>query len=454
LSKAKVIFVCQQCGYQTPQWLGRCPACGGWNCLLEQTLGKEKARRDEGKGFSPAEPTSIRKISLTNSERMPSGIAEFDRLLGGGFVPGSLVLLAGPPGIGKSTLLLQVAARMAKAKGACLYVSGEESFEQIKLRASRLNIDEERLIVFSETDMEEIIACIKKVKPDLVIIDSIQAVYHPDLTSLAGTVGQVRGCAEEINYFAKTQKLPVLISGQVTKEGAIAGPKILEHTVDTVLYFEETRDTAYRIIRVEKNRFGATAELGIFEMGQDGLKEVVNPSALFLASRKNGAAGSVITALMEGTRAILVELQALVTRTNFNLPRRQVSGLDYNRVLLLVAVFEKNLGISLANCDVFLNIAGGERFCEPACDLGIILAMYSALKGNSIDGNTAVIGEVGLSGEVRAVSFISRRVGEAARLGVKKCIIPEINHREIETGKNGMEITGVSTIRDAIEILK
>ncbi len=451
MAKLKSIFVCQECGHQETRWLGKCPSCGEWNTFSESIKEKNDRGGSQDKRFSLGEPTNIGNISAQDSERIITGISEFDHILGGGIVPGSLVLLAGPPGIGKSTLLLQIAESFAKSGRSCLYVSGEESLAQIKLRSDRLGIKSNKLLVYSETNIREIISRIRNLKPELVIIDSIQAVYHPDLSAISGSVGQVRGCAEEINYLAKSEKIPVFISGHITKEGTIAGPKVLEHTVDTVLYFDETKDNIYRVIRTEKNRFGPADELSIFQMKNTGLEQVVNPSMMFLESRPVGAAGSVIVTLIEGSRPLLLELQALVTSTNFSMPRRQVSGLDYNRVLLMIAVMERILGARLENYDVFLNVAGGARISEPASDLSVIMAIYSAYRNKPVDEGTIVIGEVGLAGEIRAVSFIDRRVNEAKKLGFKTCIIPGGNLKNLSSSK--IKLVGVSTIREAVRLI-
>lgn len=449
--KSKVIYICQECGRQEAKWIGKCPDCGNWNTFIESMKEKNNGARARNSKFTAENPKSISDIPVKNNERIITGISEFDHILGGGIVPGSLALLAGPPGIGKSTLLLQVAESLSKSGKKCLYISGEESLEQIKLRADRLKVSSKQLLVYSETDLQKIIAQVQKIKPDVVIIDSIQTVFNPDLSALPGSIGQVRECAEEINSAAKSERISVIISGQVTKEGSIAGPKLLEHTVDTVLYFDETKDSFYRIIRAEKNRFGPTAETGIFQMTKEGLEAVENPSKMFLESRPADAAGSVILTLIEGSRPLLLELQALITRTNFSMPRRQVSGLDYNRVLLLVAVMERILGLGLEHYDIFLNIAGGARVNEPACDLSIIMAIYSAYKNKPVDENTIIIGEVGLAGEIRAVNSIEKRINEAKKLGFKTCIIPKGNMRNLSY--DTLNIIGVLTIKEAVRFI-
>jgi len=450
LAKAKTAFVCQECGYQSTRWLGKCPACGKWNSLVEERLEVDVTSREERR-FSTAKPSPISSIKLQPEEKFLTGISEFDHVLGGGVTAGSLVLLAGSPGIGKSTLLLQVAGSLAASGRKCLYISGEESLEQVKLRADRLSIDSPELIIFSETNLKEIINQIKEIEPKFVIIDSIQTVYHEDFSGSPGSVGQVKECTEELLYLAKSKRIPVFISGQITKEGAIAGPKVLEHIVDTVLYFEGSKDYLYRILRVEKNRYGTTSEISIFEMKSDGLQQVLNPSQIFLEGRVP-AAGAVVVAPLEGTRPLLVELQALVTRANFNLPRRQASGLDYNRILLLVAVVEKNFNLHLEKCDIFLNIAGGVKIYEPACDLGVIAAIYSGVKNRPISEKVVVIGEVGLAGEVRGVTFVEKRVSEAEKLGFKTCILPNNNLKEFHR-KGKIDLIGVSTVNEAIEKL-
>ncbi len=450
MAKAKTAFVCQECGYQSARWLGKCPTCGKWNSLVEERLEVDFASREERR-FSTAKPTPISSIKLRPEEKFLTGISEFDHVLGGGVTAGSLVLLAGSPGIGKSTLLLQVAGSLAASGRKCLYISGEESLEQVKLRADRLRIDYPELIIFSETNLKEIISQIKEIEPKFVIIDSIQTVYHDDFSGSPGSVGQVKECSEELLYLAKSKRIPVFISGQITKEGAIAGPKVLEHIVDTVLYFEGSKDHLYRILRVEKNRYGTTSEISVFEMKSDGLQQMLNPSQIFLEGRVP-AAGAVVVAPLEGTRPLLVELQALVTRANFNLPRRQASGLDYNRILLLVAVVEKNFNLHLEKCDIFLNIAGGVRIYEPACDLGVIAAIYSGVKNTPISEKVVVIGEVGLAGEVRGVTFIEKRVSEAEKLGFKTCVLPNNNLKEFHR-KGKIDLIGVSTVNEAIEKL-
>jgi DNA repair protein RadA/Sms len=450
VAKAKTIFICQECGYQSTRWLGKCPACGKWNSLIEERLDIDVSLREERR-LSTAKPSPISSIKPQPEERFLTGISEFDHVLGGGVVAGSLVLIAGSPGIGKSTLLLQVAGSLASSGRRCLYISGEESLEQVKLRGERLGIDFPELIIFSETNIKEIINQIKEIGPKFVVIDSIQTVYHNDFSGSPGSVGQVKECTEELLYLAKSKRIPVFISGQITKEGAIAGPKVLEHIVDTVLYFEGSPDHLYRILRVEKNRYGTTSEISIFEMKSNGLQQVLNPSQLFLEGRIP-TAGTVVVALLEGTRPLLVELQALVTKANFNLARRQVSGLDYNRVLLLVAVLEKNFNLHLENCDIFLNIAGGVKIYEPACDLGVISAIYSGMKNRAIDEKAVVIGEVGLAGEVRGVTFVEKRVMEAEKLGFKTCVLPSYNLREFSR-KRKIDLIGVSTVNEAIEKL-
>lgn len=450
MAKVKTAFICQECGYQSARWLGKCPTCGKWNSLIEERLDID-INLGEERRLSTAKPSPISSIKPQPEERFLTGISEFDHVLGGGVVAGSLVLLAGSPGIGKSTLLLQVAGSLAVSGKKCLYISGEESLEQVKLRADRLRIDSPELIIFSETNIKEIINQIKEIEPKFVIIDSIQTVYHDGFSGSPGSVGQVKQCTDELFYLAKSKRIPVFISGQITKEGAIAGPKVLEHIVDTVLYFEGSRDHLYRILRVEKNRYGTTSEISIFEMKSDGLQQVLNPSQIFLEGRIP-TAGTVVVAPLEGTRPLLVELQALVTRANFNLPRRQASGLDYNRILLLVAVLEKNFNLHLENCDIFLNIAGGVKIYEPACDLGVIVAIYSGVKNRPIGGEVMVIGEVGLVGEVRGVTFVEKRVSEAEKLGFKTCILPSHNLKEFHE-KRKIDLIGVSTVNEAIEKL-
>lgn len=421
--KLKTSFVCQQCGYETPQWYGKCPQCGEWNTLVETV--KEEVRTGGKSTFAAAQaPGLMQKLSEVKhieKNRLKSGFTEFDRVVGGGIVPGSATLLAGDPGIGKSTLLLHVLARVGG-----LYVSGEESAEQIKLRAKRLGIEGDNINILAETNAESIAAAIETApETKLVVIDSIQTLSSSELEGMAGSVGQIRHCAEILVHVAKTRGIPVAIIGHVTKEGTIAGPKVLEHMVDTVLYLEGERFANARVLRTFKNRFGAVEEVGIFEMGEKGLREVSNPSALFLQDRVKNVPGSVVTVVLEGTRPMLVEIQALVVPSQLAVPRRVGSGIDYNRLQLLVAILQKRLGLPLGTFDVFVNVSGGLRVSEPAADLAVIMAILSSFKNRPLDPKIAVFGEVGLLGEVRAIGSEERRAKEARRLGFSRIVSPK-----------------------------
>ncbi|HUV04620.1 MAG TPA: DNA repair protein RadA [Armatimonadota bacterium] len=451
MSKTHSTYVCQQCGYSSPKWLGRCPDCNQWNTFVEEIATRETARskREGAELHNPPKPIS--EITIGEHHRRSSGIGEFDRVLGGGIVPGSAVLIGGDPGIGKSTLLTQVASNLGLDGQITLYVSGEESPEQIKLRANRMSVATDKLYLVSETSIEQIEACISSLKPGAVIIDSIQTMYDPTLESAPATVSQVRSCTAVLTRIAKSTGTPVFIVGHVTKEGAIAGPRVLEHMVDTVLYFEGDRHQAYRILRAVKNRFGSTDELGIFEMRDEGLVEVPNPSEILLSERPSaGEPGSVVAATIEGTRPLLVEVQALVAPSYFSAPRRMVSGVDYNRAMLILAVLEKRVRLSLANQDVYVNVAGGVRIVEPAVDLAIAVAVASNLKDRPVDPNTVVIGEVGLAGEVRGVSQIEKRIKEAARLGFERAIVPAHSVQKARKPR-GIHLVGVESVFRAVE---
>jgi DNA repair protein RadA/Sms len=447
----RVIYACQECGYESAKWLGRCPACEGWNTLVEEPA--DPLRGTTGRIRQPqSAPTPITEVALEQEPRIEVGIGEVDRVLGGGLVPGSLMLIAGDPGIGKSTLVLQVAQKVAAARSV-LYVSGEESVRQTKMRAARLGVDSARLLVLAETDLEEIKAQIAHVRPSLVIVDSIQTVYRPDLPAAPGSVGQIRECTGDLLRVAKSEGGPaVFVVGHVTKEGTIAGPRVLEHMVDTVLYFEGERHHAYRLLRVTKNRFGSTNEIGVFAMSGQGLAEVSDPSALFLSERPLEAPGSVVVCAVEGSRPLLLEMQALVTKTPFGLPRRTAAGVDLNRMALLLAVLEKRAGLHLMNCDVYVSVAGGVRVDEPAVDLGVACAVASSHRERPADPATVVVGEVGLGGEVRAVSRIAGRVAEAAKLGFRRVIAPRASLATVED-PGGVELIGVGDIREALDLL-
>jgi DNA repair protein RadA/Sms len=449
----KTIFCCQNCGCQTPKWLGKCPDCGQWDTFVEEKK-SNPAHGHAGSGLAPLQtkPVPIDSIKTDNEQRLFTGITEFDRVLGGGLVSGSLVLIGGDPGIGKSTLMLQALHGLARADLKVLYVSGEESIPQIHLRSTRLSTNCSNLLVLSEIDLESILTTVAAVKPDVLVIDSIQTMYNSDLTSAPGSVSQVRESAMRLMLMSKRTGVPTFLVGHVTKDGAIAGPRLLEHMVDTVLYFEGDRNHIFRILRAVKNRFGSTNEIGVFEMKEKGLCEVANPSAVFLSERPASAPGSVVTASMEGTRPILVELQALVSSTSLGTPRRTILGLDHNRVSLLVAVMEKKLGMHLMGHDVFMNVAGGVRVDEPAVDLGIVCGIASSFLDRPIPDGTITMGEVGLTGEVRAVGQIEARVSEALKMGFNRCIIPENNLKRINATKD-MEIIGIKTVDQAIEAL-
>ncbi len=454
MPKAKTVFFCQNCGSQAPKWLGRCPDCGQYNTFVEEKL-EPQARS----GLSPVDgPRSIAKRveeieDVWEGTRLSTAIREFDRVLGGGVVPGSTVLIGGDPGIGKSTLLLQALYQIARQNKKALYVSGEESQHQIKLRSRRLGIHADLLYILSETELEQILNHIKQISPVCVVVDSIQTVFTSQLASAPGSVSQIRESAARLIYYTKKAHISLFLVGHVTKDGSIAGPRVLEHMVDTVLYFEGEAGSPYRIIRGVKNRFGSTHEIGVFEMKEGGVHEVLNPSELFLSERPKGASGSVVASSLEGSRPILVELQALVSPTHFGLPRRMAVGVDLNRVLLLLAVLEKRGGMPLGSQDVYVNVAGGLRINEPALDLGIALAVASSLGEYPIDPDMMVLGEVGLSGEIRAVAQAEVRVREASKLGFKKCILPAKNMGEIN-GDGKLELLGVRHIQEALKLIR
>ena len=453
MAKAKgTVFFCQNCGYESAKWMGQCPGCREWNTFVEETVvtgtGKGSGRKT-GNPHTAAEPETLSDISLSEEERTSCGIRELDRVLGGGIVEGSLILVGGDPGIGKSTLLLQVCQRLAAAGKEVLYVSGEESLRQIKLRAARLGEFTDHLKLLCETDLDTIEDVIQKKRPQIVIIDSIQTMSIAEVSAAPGSVSQVREATGILLKLAKGLNISIFIVGHVTKEGTVAGPRVLEHMVDTVLYFEGDRHAAYRILRGVKNRFGSTNEIGVFEMESDGLKEVTNPSRMMLSGRPEDASGSVVTCAMEGTRPILIEIQALVCHSNFGIPRRQTTGTDFNRVNLLMAVLEKRARINLSTSDAYVNIAGGIKMNEPAIDLGITLAVVSSYKDQVIDEKTVVFGEVGLSGEVRAVSMAEQRVLEAKKLGFERVILPAVCMKSVEK-IGGIALIPVENIQDAI----
>ena len=449
----KSIFFCQNCGHEEAKWLGQCPMCKEWNTFVEERIdsGITKGTTVAARAVHEAKVVPLTEVTADDDTRSETGIKELDRVLGGGIVPGSLVLVGGDPGIGKSTLLLQVCQRMAQMK-KILYISGEESQAQIKLRANRMGNFTSGLLLLCETNLGIIRSVIEKERPELVVIDSIQTMYSEDVTSAPGSVSQVRESTNVFMQLAKGLCIPIFIVGHVTKEGTVAGPRVLEHMVDTVLYFEGDRHASYRILRAVKNRFGSTNEIGVFEMRQSGLVEVENPSEYMLSGKPENASGSVVACSMEGTRPILLEIQALVCRTNFGMPRRTAAGTDYNRVNLLMAVLEKRLGMSLGNCDAYVNIAGGIKMNEPAIDLGIVMALVSSYRNRPIDEKTIVFGEVGLSGEVRAVNMPEQRVAEAKKLGFETCILPEISLKMVKEIQ-GIRLVGVKTVNEAVGII-
>ncbi|MBU3947855.1 MAG: DNA repair protein RadA [Proteobacteria bacterium] len=449
----KTVYTCQSCGYQAPKWLGKCPDCGQWQSFVEEYQStRSTAVSMDGLMSVMREPVCIDDIEFEGEERIQTGISEFDRVLGGGIVPGTMILIGGDPGIGKSTLMLQALCSLAEKGLKVLYVSGEESIRQISLRSRRLSAKSPGLLVVSEIDVEVILSMVGSVKPDVLVIDSIQTMFCPDLSSAPGSVSQVRESAMKLMLLAKKTNLPTFLVGHVTKDGSIAGPKLLEHMVDTVLYFEGDRNHIFRILRTVKNRFGSTNEIGVFEMKGNGLDEVLNPSAAFLSEKPLNSPGSVVTASMEGTRPILVELQALAGSTNFGTPRRTILGLDNNRVALLTAVMEKKLGMHLMGYDIFMNVAGGVKVDEPAVDMGIIAAVASSFLDRPVSDGTVVLGEVGLTGEVRAISHADTRVAEIQKMGFTKCLLPQSNLKRINvTGK--IELAGISGISEAIELL-
>ena len=452
--KQKTTFFCKECGFESPKWLGQCPGCKEWDSFVEEPV----VKTDAGRSVTVTEHREPSKLSeiVTNDEvRTLTGIGELDRVLGGGIVTGSLVLVGGDPGIGKSTLLLQMCKQLAEAGKDVLYVSGEESVKQIKMRADRLGTFQKELFLLSETDLDIVTEVIGRKKPEIVIIDSIQTMYREEIGSAPGSVSQVRETTSTLMRLAKSLPVSIFIVGHVTKEGVVAGPRVLEHMVDTVLYFEGDGGASYRFLRGVKNRFGSTDEIGVFEMRGNGLVEVPNPSEYMLAGKPKQAPGSIVVCSIEGTRPILIEVQALVCQTNFNMPRRTSTGTDYNRVNLLMAVIEKRMGVRMGDCDAYINVAGGMRIHEPALDLGIILALLTSYRNQSLDDETICFGEVGLAGEVRAVNMAEQRVLEAAKLGFKRCILPKVNCRQLALTKEqtrGLELVGIESIHELLEV--
>ena len=451
MAKVKTKFVCNECGSESPKWMGKCPECGQWNTLVEEVEEKEGKALPRLAGVL-SRPESLSDISDNVEERLSTGSSELDRVMGGGIVNGSLVLVGGDPGIGKSTLLLQISNNIGNYGKRVLYISGEESSAQIKLRASRMDVRSGNIFLVSETNTRNIDVHVRDMKPDILIVDSIQTMYDPDITSAPGSVSQVREATLGFMKIAKQDGIATFIVGHVTKQGAIAGPRVLEHMVDTVLYFEGESHMSYRVLRAVKNRFGSTNEIGIFEMGDKGLTGVKNASEMLLSGRMKGASGSCVISAMEGTRAMLVEVQALLSHTSFGVPRRNATGVDYNRVMLLMAVLEKRVGMQLGSSDSYVNVVGGIRLNEPATDLGIIAAIASSFRDREIDEGTVIIGEVGLAGEVRAVNFMEKRVNEAAKLGFKRCIIPKNNMKRLEDN-SGIRVVGVSNVSEMLDIV-
>ena len=447
--KTKTFYTCQNCGSQSPKWLGKCPDCNSWNTMVEEVA--LKSGQADVMSFPATSPLPISEVTGEAEKRLSCGISEFDRVLGGGLVAGSLVLIGGDPGIGKSTLLLQATNHLAKSVGSILYVSGEESAQQIRMRGSRMGVDAAGLYILTETSLEKIITHVHRLKPKALVVDSIQTMFTSAIESAPGSVSQVRETAGRFMVLAKGSGIPVFLVGHVTKDGSIAGPRVLEHMVDTVLYFEGDAGHPFRILRAVKNRFGSTNEIGVFEMKEGGLCEVKNPSELFLAERPLGVSGSVVVATLEGSRPLLVELQALVCASPLGMPRRTTIGVDHNRLALLVAVLEKKVGLNLAGQDIFLNVAGGVKLNEPAVDLGMVVAVASSHLDKVIDPQTLLLGEVGLAGEVRGITQPEMRVREAAKLGFTHCILPAGNLRQVKV--KGMELIAVKSLEEALERL-
>lgn len=451
MAKRKITFMCQECGYESPKWMGKCPACHQWNTLVEELESSKGSKQAFNRGIgNRSKPEKINTIVSEKEPRITTTMQEFNRVLGGGIVPGSLILIGGDPGIGKSTLLLQISNQLAEKDLSVLYISGEESTRQTKLRGDRLGVKGDSLYVLAETNLADITNQIEQIKPAFVVVDSIQTVFREEVTSAPGSVSQVRECTSELMRIAKTYGIPIVIVGHVTKEGSIAGPRLLEHMVDAVLYFEGERHHTYRMLRGIKNRFGSTNEMGVFEMKESGLREVLNPSEIFLEERSQGAAGSTVVASMEGTRPVLVEIQALISPTSFGNPRRMATGIDTNRVPLLMAVLEKRVGLMLQNQDAYIKVAGGVKLDEPAIDLAVIISIASSFRDQPTNPEDIFIGEVGLTGEIRRVSRIEQRVQEAAKLGFKRVICPENNLGGWTKPKN-IQLIGVSSVQEALQ---
>lgn len=450
MAKARQVFFCQECGYESAKWMGQCPGCKAWNTFVEERV--VTGTRKQAMKAAASVPASILEVTTGEEIRIGTGMKELDRVLGGGIVKGSLVLIGGDPGIGKSTILLQVCRNLTAQGCKVLYVSGEESMQQIKMRAERLGDFKQDMYLHCETDMDVIESAVERVSPEVMVIDSVQTMALEEVSSAAGSVSQVREVTNRLMQLAKRKNIAVFLVGHVTKEGTVAGPRTLEHMVDTVLYFEGERSSIYRILRSVKNRFGATNEIGVFEMKNNGLSEVMNPSKVMLEGRPVDASGSTVVCSMEGTRPLLIEIQALVAQTNFQMPRRTTVGIDFNRVNLLMAVLEKRAGIHLGSCDAYVNLTGGIRLSEPAIDLGIVVALVSSYRNRPVDEHTIIFGEVGLTGEVRSVNMAEQRAKEAAKLGFTTCILPASNATNI-ADIQGMRLLGVSNIKEAIDLI-
>jgi len=452
--KIKTVFSCQNCGCQSPKWLGRCPDCNSWNSFVEEDYASPAVKAKERTALYKDEPVLLNDVEVKEADRLKTDIAELDRVLGGGIVKGSVILIGGDPGVGKSTISLQVSNQLSKHDFTVLYVSGEESVAQTKLRAKRLGHGEaQNLYIVNQTDLSFVVEYIKKLKPAVVIIDSIQVIFEPTISSSPGSVSQVRECAGILTQLAKTTGTSIFIIGHVTKEGTIAGPRVLEHIVDTVLYFEGDRFSIYRILRAVKNRFGSTNEIGVFEMNSSGLAEVKNPSEIFLSERPKDVSGSVVTSVLEGSRPLLVEIQSLVSKSSFGYARRRAQGFDYNRLALLVAVLEKRIGLSLEAEDIFVNVAGGIKVEDPAADLAVAVAMASAFREQLVMPETVVLGEVGLAGEIRSISQALLRINEAEKLGFKHCILPKNNYKNLKSVKGTIELIPVSSLKEALDLV-
>ena len=454
--KAKTIFYCTECGNETPKWQGRCPACGAWNTMVERPAEKApkkspSASRGSALGVALNRPKTMAEVETTDELRFPTGMGELDRVLGGGAVRGSLVLVGGAPGIGKSTLMLQICQNLCRF-AKVLYVSGEESERQIKLRAERLGVSGQQLYLLAETSMDDVAEAVTQLQPDVLIVDSIQTMYNGELSAAPGSIGQVKDCTMALMNLAKGRGVTVFVIGHVNKEGSIAGPKVLEHMVDCVLYFEGEQQNSYRILRAAKNRFGATNEIGVFEMGDAGLTEVPNPSEMLLAGRPQDTPGTCVTCVMEGVRPVLAEVQALLAPTSFNVPRRTCNGFDFNRANLLLAVLEKRGGLMVSSCDAYINVIGGLNLDEPAADLAMVVALASSFRDRPVPGDLAAIGEVGLTGELRSVNALGQRLSEVHRLGFTKCLVPQRTGARLEV-PDGLQLIKVRNIREALAFL-